>query len=139
MSSTRGIVAAGVLALAATGVHAGYRSWPAIHGTEIAMAADLIRLPVEMPLVEVRLPIARIALDVPRSTQPATETQPMTDTFTRVSTSGGWWIASGEPGANARKLRGRSLIFQLSPAGPLWPGGPVEMRASTVLVHVSRG
>ena len=126
MTDARGIAAAGVIALVVTGAHAGYRSWPVARGTEVCVPATLLRQPVDLGVAEVRLPFARIALDVPHTT-PA-----ITETFEPVRRVGEWWVANGGAGANARQLRGRPLYVQLVPGQPLWTGGPVEMRASTV-------
>lgn len=126
MTDARGIAAAGVIALVVTGAHAAYQSWPAARGTEICVPATLVRRPVDMGMAEVRLPFSRIALDVPH-TAPA-----ITETFEPVQRTGEWWIAGGGARANARRLRGHPLYLQLAPGQPLWAGGPVEMRASTV-------
>jgi hypothetical protein len=126
MTDARGIVAAGVIALVVTGAHAGYRSWPVARGTEICVPATLVRQPGDLGLAEVRLPFSRIALDVPHTTPASTET------FEPVRRAGEWWIAGGGAGANARRLRGRPLYLQLVPGQPLWTGGPVDMRASTL-------
>jgi hypothetical protein len=125
VTDPRGIVAAGAIALCATGAHAAYSSWPAVRGTEIVVPAALVRQPVNMALVEVRLPLARIALDVPHTAPPAG------DPFEPVRRTGEWWAAGDGTRSHAQRLRGRPLYVQLSPGEPLSPGGPSTMRAST--------
>ena len=126
MSGARGILAAGLVAVAVTGAHGLYRSWPVTHGTEICVPAALFRQPVQVGVVQVRLPLARIALDVPH-TAPA-----VTEAFESVRHIGGWWIAGGDAHANARALRGRELYLQLTAGQPVFAGGPVGMRPVTV-------
>ena len=126
MTGARGIVAAGVIAIAVTGAHAAYRSWPMTHGTEIVVPAALVRLPFDPRLAGVQLPFARVALDVPHpATVPGGPFEP-------VPRLGDWWIAGGDTRANARRLRGRPLYLQLAQGPPLWTGGPVEMRPATI-------
>jgi hypothetical protein len=126
MSGARGIAAAGVIAIVVTSAHAAYRFWPVTHGTEICVPAALLGQPADVAMVAIQLPIARIELDLPHA-EPA-----VTETFERVRRIGGWWITGGAALANAQKLRGRPLYLQLTPGQPLWAGGPVEMRPSTV-------
>lgn len=133
MTVARGIAAAGAIALVVTSAHACYRSWPITHGTEICVPAAIVSQPADVALVAVQLPLARIELDVPHTT-PA-----VSDTFERVRRVGGWWVTGGGAAANARNLRGRPLYLQLTPGQPLWPGGPVEMRPSTVSDSVVSG
>lgn len=133
MTGARGIAAAGAIALVVTGAHAGYRSWPVTHGTEICVPAALVSQSADVGLVTVQLPLARIELDVPHTTPAVSET------FERVRRIGGWWVTGGAAGANARKLRGRPLYLQLAPGQPLWPGGPVELRPATVSDSVVGG
>lgn len=126
MSGARGIIVAGLVAIGVTGSHALYRVWPATAGTEICVPAALVNQPTDLGLVAVQLPFARIELDVPH-TAPAAG-----DTFERVPRIGEWWTVGGDVTANARRFRGRSLYLQLTAGQPIWPGGPVEMRPSTV-------
>jgi len=126
MNGARGIAAAGVLALVVTSAHAAYRSWPVTHGTEIVVPAAIYAQPADVAMVAVALPFARIELDVPHKTPAVTET------FERVGHAGAWWTTGGDDRANSRRLQGRPLYLQLTAAAPLWPGGPVEMRSSTV-------
>jgi len=122
----RGILAAAGLAITVTGAHAVYRAWPAVYGTEVYLPAALIRQAGDLGLVSVQLAPARIALDVPHKEPPAREP------FEAVQRIGSWWIDGGQAGANERRLRGRPLYLQLIPGSPLWSGGPVQMRTSTV-------
>jgi hypothetical protein len=126
VTGARGIAAAGAIAMIVTTAHAAYRSWPVTHGTEICVPAAMVSQPAGPTLVAIQLPLARIELDVPHTT-PAPG-----DTFEPVRRVGGWWVAGGSAGTNARRLRGRPLYLQLAPGKPLWPGGPVEMGAATV-------
>jgi hypothetical protein len=126
VTGARGIAAAGAIALVVTGSHTAYRSWPVRHGTEVCLPAALVRQSAALALVAVRLPLARIELDVPH-TRPA-----VGEPFEPLRRIGDWWAAGGSAGTNARRLRGRPLYLQLTPGRPLWTGGPDEMRASTV-------
>ncbi len=126
MTDARGIVAAGATALVISGAHAIHRAWPAARGTEIHVAATLTREAYNAGLVRVRLPFERIELDVPRTA--AAPEEP----FVPLPRSGDWWVTGGDPRANSRRLRGRPLYVQLTPGPALFPGGPAEMRASTV-------
>jgi len=127
MTGARGIVAAAAIAIAVTGAHAAYRSWPVTHGTEIVVPATLVRLPFEPRLSGVQLPFARIALDVPHPSP--VDGGP----FEPVPRLGAWWKPAGaDTRANARRLRGRPLYLQLAQGPPLWTGGPVEMRPVTI-------
>lgn len=133
MSGARGIAAAGLIAVAVTSTHALYRSWPVTHGTEICVPAALYRQPVEVGVVMVRLPIARIELDVPHATPIVTET------FEPARRAGDWWITGGDKSANMRARRGRPLYLQLEPGEPPVPDGPAVMRPSTVSDTVVSG
>ena len=133
MTGARGIAIAGLVALTVTSAHAIYRSWPATHGVEIAVPAALVRQPGGLEMVSVQLPLARIALDVPH-TGPA-----VTETFESVRRLGDWWVTGGDALVNMRRLRGRPLYLQLTAGQPAWPGGPAEMRPSTVSVSAVAG
>lgn len=126
MTGPRGILVAGAIAIAVTGAHGTYRAWPAAYGTEIHIPAALMRLPGDLGLVSVQLPLTRLALDVPREQPPSGES------FEAVRRIGHWWTDNAPAGANRRRLRGHPLYVQLLPGSPLWPGGPVQMRGSTV-------
>lgn len=126
MNDPRGIALAGAIALAVTAGHGAYRAWPSMHGVEMFLAGDISRPPINTGLVSVRLRVEQIALDTPHPTQADMRR------YELVRRTGDWWLANGERGANARRLRGRPLYIQLAPGPALWPGGPAEMRASTV-------
>lgn len=127
MTDPRGILVAGALALVVTGAHAGYRSWPVTHGTEIYVPAALVTQAGSLGPARVELSISRIELlDVPHA-PPA-----VGEAFEPMRAVGGWWVEKGDARANARKLRGRPLYVQLAPGQPLWPNGPAAMRADTV-------
>jgi hypothetical protein len=126
VTRVRGVVVAGTFAIAVTGAHALYRSWPAAHGTEILVRAALVRQPSLAGVVRVAVPFDRIALDVPH-TSPA-----VTESFEPVRPIGAWWIRDGDPRANARARRGRLLYLQLTAGQPVSPGGPAVMRPVTV-------
>lgn len=126
MIDPRGILVAGAIAIAATGAHAAYRAWPAAYGTEVHVPAALVRLPGDLGLVSVQLPLTRLALDVPHKQPPSGES------FEAVRRIGRWWIDDAPAGVNARRLRGHTVYLQLLPGSPLWPGGPVQMRGSTI-------
>lgn len=126
MSSARGILAAGLVAIMTTSAHALYRSWPVTHGTEIVVPAALFGQPADVAMVGVGLPLARLELDVPH-TAPA-----ITETFEPVRRIGGWWTTEGEKGVNQKKRHGRPLYLQLTAGQPLWPGGPAAMLPATV-------
>jgi hypothetical protein len=133
MTRARGIAVAGAFAVAVTGAHALYRSWPVTQGTEICVPAALFRQPVEVGVVMVRLPIARIELDVPHTTPAVTET------FEPARRLGEWWITGGDRSANGRARRGRPLYLQLESGEPAMPGGPAVMRPSTISDTVVTG
>jgi hypothetical protein len=126
MTGARGIIVAGVFAVVVAGTHALYRSWPVTHGTEICVPAALYRQPVEVGLVLVQVPFARIALDTSHTTPVVTET------YEPVRRIGGWWITGGDKSANMRARRGRPLYLQFTPGQPVLPGGPPVMRPITV-------
>ena len=132
MTDARGIAAAGAIALVVTGAHAAYRAWPVRNGTELCVRAAMVRLP-DTTLVAVQVPLARIAIDVPHTT-PAPS-----DTFEPVRVIGTWWVTGESAVATARRLRGRPLYLQLRPGPPLWTGGPVDMRLSTVSDSIVSG
>lgn len=125
MTDTRGILIAGALALIVTASHATYRTWPARHGTEIIVPAAIHAQAAGLAMVSIELPLSRIELDVPHRTPAVTET------FARVGLVGTWWTADGDDKANRRRLTGRPLYLQLTPAGPTRPGGPVAVQPST--------
>lgn len=124
--SPRGIVIALCLAVVVTSMHAAYRWWPALRGTEILMPAALFRQPAGLNLVLVELPVSRIELDVAHG-GPA-----LNETFLSARRAGEWWIESTGSRTNARTLRGRKLYVQLVPGGTAIVGGPSEMRADSV-------
>ena len=132
MTGARGILAAGLVAVAATSAHAVYRSWPAAYGVEICVTAALYRQPADVPIVGVGLPLERLELDVVH-VPPA-----VAEPFERVRAVGDWWKAGTRKDVNA-SLRGRRVYIQLTAGQPLWPGGPVQMRPDTVSDTVVAG
>jgi hypothetical protein len=130
MSGARGIAAAGLIAIFVTGARGLYRAWPVTHGIEIYVPAAIFAQPGDLAMVEVRMPFARLELDVPHTTREVGET------FEPVRRMGTWW---NDGPSKARALAGRALYLQLLAAEPLWPGGPAAMRPSTVSDGVVNG
>jgi hypothetical protein len=126
VTSARGIIAAGIIAVVVTATHAAYRVWPVAYGVEACVPAALYRQPAQIGVVLVRLSVERIELDVPH-VPPA-----VTESFEPVQRFGDWWITGGDRTANRRARQGRSLYLQLTSGEPAFPGGPAQVSARTV-------
>lgn len=127
MSAPARIALAGLTALALIVSHAAYRAWPGWRGVEIYLPTSLYPVsPADVGYVRIDLPAERLRLEAPRGAN-----DPRAELFQPVRGIGTRW-ASGGGAAAVRGQRGRELFVQLEPDRPLWPQGPVSMRAVSV-------